>query len=65
MIHGLTEAGELRTLEEAIRIGTALQYCWWFRGHSKIVGMLSPGAIESPSAPRVKISSIGPDSVSD
>ena len=47
MIDGLTEGGELRNVEDAIAIGTTLRHCW-FRGHSRIVGALSPGAHREP-----------------
>jgi hypothetical protein len=46
-IDGLTEGGELRNVEDAITIGTTLRLCW-FRGHSRMVGTLSPGAHREP-----------------
>ena len=47
MTVGLAEGGELRRLEDAITIGDTLRQCW-FRGHSRIVGALSPGAHREP-----------------
>jgi hypothetical protein len=47
MTDGLTEGGECRTLEDAIAIGTTLRHCW-FRGHSKKVRALLPGAHREP-----------------
>ncbi|MGP8246387.1 MAG: FRG domain-containing protein, partial [Bryobacteraceae bacterium] len=44
---GPTEGGELRSVEQAITIGAALRHCW-FRGHSRVVGALSPGAHREP-----------------
>ena len=43
----LTEGGECRTLEDAITIGTTRKHCW-FWGHSRLVGVLSPGAHREP-----------------
>ena len=47
MSDGLTEGGELRSVEHAITIGSHLRHCW-FRGHSRVVGALSPGAHREP-----------------
>ncbi len=47
MADELTEGGALQTIEDAITIGTTLRHCW-FRGHSRIVGALSPGAHREP-----------------
>jgi len=43
IVHEVTEGGELRSLEQAITIGTELRHCW-FRGHSSTVGELVPTA---------------------
>lgn len=45
--HSVTEGGELRTVEQAITIGTALKQCW-FRGHTKVIGELLPAAHREP-----------------
>jgi hypothetical protein len=47
MKQGLAEGGELRSLEQAVTIGSELQHCW-FRGHSKVFGTLLPGAHREP-----------------
>ena len=47
MMHAVTEGGKLRSVEQAVTIGTELQQCW-FRGHSKLVGELLPAAHREP-----------------
>jgi hypothetical protein len=46
-MHPVTEGGELRTVENAIRIGSDLKQCW-FRGHTRRVGELLPAAHREP-----------------
>jgi len=42
------EAGELRNIEDAIRIGSDLRHCW-FRGHAKVIeGEILPGVHREP-----------------
>jgi hypothetical protein len=41
------DAGELTTVEDAIRVGTDLRHCW-FRGHPKVFGELLPGVQREP-----------------
>lgn len=37
-----TDGGELRSIEDAIKVGEDLRHCW-FRGHDKAIGRLRPG----------------------
>ena|ERR1017187_442970 len=39
--------GELRNIQDAIKIGADLRHCW-FRGHPKIFGSLLPGVYRPP-----------------
>lgn len=39
--------GELRSVEQAVSIGTELRQCW-FRGHTKVIGELLPTAHREP-----------------
>jgi hypothetical protein len=41
------DLGELRNIEDAIRIGADLRHCW-FRGHSRIFGSLLPSVHRAP-----------------
>ncbi len=41
------EVGELRNIEDAIRIGADLRHCW-FRGHLRIIGSLFPSVHREP-----------------
>lgn len=43
----LAEGGELTAVEQAVTIGERLRHCW-FRGQSKAVGVLLPGAHREP-----------------
>lgn len=46
-MYNWSEGGELKSVEQAITIGTDLRHCW-FRGHSTVVGELLPKAHRSP-----------------
>jgi hypothetical protein len=45
--HQIMDRGELRNIEDAIRIGADLRHCW-FRGHSRIFGSLLPSVHREP-----------------
>ena len=42
------DSGEIRTIENAIKIGADLRHQYWFRGHSTVVKALLPSAQREP-----------------
>jgi hypothetical protein len=47
MDHDGTDAGEITSIEDAIKVGEDLRHCW-FRGHDQAIGLLRPGAHREP-----------------